>query len=121
MEAKREVTVPDLYCSFCRRHASVADKLVGGPGVHICDRCVEACNQVLAGRRASAFAGWASLGDDALLDSLRSAGRCAEALEGSLRDQVRTLRARGISWQRIGDALGVSRQAAQQRFARAVA
>lgn len=113
--------MPDLYCSFCRRHASVVDQLVGGPGVYICDRCVGACNDVLAGRQASAFAGWASLGDDALVDALRSAGRCAEALEESLRDQVRTLRSREISWQRIGDALGVSRQAAQQRFGSAVA
>lgn len=30
---------------------------------------------------------------------------------------VRGLRARGMSWQYIGDALGITRQAAQQRYA----
>jgi hypothetical protein len=94
----------------------VVDKLIGGPGVCICDECVKACNAVLRGKRASAFPGWASLSDDDLLASLGPASRCVRSLNASVREQVDVLRRRGVSWQRIGDAMGVSRQAAQQRF-----
>jgi biotin operon repressor len=33
-----------------------------------------------------------------------------------LQSQVETLRRRGVSWEAIGSALGVSRQAAWERF-----
>ena len=29
-----------LRCSFCRRRDAEVEKLVAGPGVYICDRCV---------------------------------------------------------------------------------
>ena len=108
--------VPDLHCSFCRRSASVVDKLIGGPGVYICDECVKTCNAVLRGKKTAGFPGWPSLGDDELLASLEPAGKCVRSLEASVREQVAELRRRNISWDRIGRALGVTRQAAQQRF-----
>lgn len=108
--------VPDLYCSFCRRSAARVDKLIGGPGVYICDRCVKECNSILKGRKGSGFAGWASLTDEDLLASLGPAANCVRSLDGSVRDQVEVLRERGVSWARIGEQLGVTRQAAQQRF-----
>lgn len=39
----------------------------------------------------------------------------AHSLDSSIRDQVGALRHRGITWQRIADELGVTRQATQQR------
>jgi hypothetical protein len=36
---------PDVSCSFCGRAASSAAKLIQGPGVGICDRCVGACRE----------------------------------------------------------------------------
>jgi hypothetical protein len=36
-----------LRCSFCRRSADAVGRLVGGPSVHICDACVEACVHIL--------------------------------------------------------------------------
>jgi ClpX C4-type zinc finger len=37
-----------VRCSFCGRDKEQVRKLVAGPGVYICDQCVELCNQVLA-------------------------------------------------------------------------
>jgi len=38
-------------------------------------------------------------------------------IERELRDAVARARAQGVSWEQIGKALGVSRQAAWERFA----
>ncbi len=53
-------------------------------------------------------------------DDLRGIATTSEALrtdEARLREAVRVARARGRSWNQIAVALGVSRQAARQRFA----
>jgi ATP-dependent Clp protease ATP-binding subunit ClpX len=36
----------DVVCSFCGRHQKEVRKLVTGPGVNICDECVQLCNAV---------------------------------------------------------------------------
>ena len=38
----------DLACSFCRKSQKQVKKLVGGPGVYICDECIELCSEILA-------------------------------------------------------------------------
>lgn len=38
----------DSRCSFCGKGQDQVRKLVAGPGVYICDGCVELCNEVLA-------------------------------------------------------------------------
>jgi hypothetical protein len=105
-----------LYCSFCRRDDKAVNKLIAGPGVHICNACVDACNLILAGRPARHFAGWESLGAEMLLRSLAPSEATVEAVRGVLQTQVDILRKRGISWAQIGEALGISRQAAWERF-----
>lgn len=53
-------------------------------------------------------------------EDLRAVAVAADTLavdEARLTEVVETARARGRSWTRIGIALGVSRQAARQRFA----
>jgi hypothetical protein len=55
------------------------------------------------------------------LSDLRAVATAAEATredEARLREAVETARAHGRSWNHIGAALGVSRQAARQRFSR---
>jgi hypothetical protein len=106
-----------LYCSFCRKSDREVEKLIAGPGVHICDACVGACNNILEGRPAAGFAGWDSLSDKALLAALGPSEASVEAARRVLTIQVGILRARGVSWDKIGRALGVSRQAAWERFA----
>ena len=34
-------------CSFCGKDAKMVDRLVAGPGVYICNECVELCNSIL--------------------------------------------------------------------------
>ena len=91
-------------------------KLVGGPGVYICDLCVGLCVDVLAGRPTPSFPGFAMLSDRALLKTLAPSLAAVEETRAVLRSHVDTLRQREVSWERIGAALGVTRQAAWERF-----
>jgi ATP-dependent Clp protease ATP-binding subunit ClpX len=36
-----------LFCSFCGKSQDDVRKLVAGPGVYICDECIELCNDIL--------------------------------------------------------------------------
>ncbi len=37
----------DQRCNFCGKSKDQVRKLVAGPGVFICDQCVELCNEVI--------------------------------------------------------------------------
>ena len=108
-----------LFCSFCRKSDREVERLIGGPGVYICGRCVENCVKVLKphhGKAVLEFAGWDSYTDSQLLKSLAPTEQTLEAVRRDLRTKVDILRNRGVSWETIGTALGVSRQAAWERF-----
>jgi hypothetical protein len=104
-----------LRCSFCGQKDTQVAKLIGGPKVHICDACVGVCNRILEATPA-AFSGWDAMTDDELLGSLRPAVATVEATRTVLQTQIDTLRQRDVSWSAIGNALGISRQAAWERF-----
>jgi ATP-dependent Clp protease ATP-binding subunit ClpX len=36
-----------IKCSFCGKNTDAVEKLITGPSVHICNECVEMCNQIL--------------------------------------------------------------------------
>jgi ATP-dependent Clp protease ATP-binding subunit ClpX len=36
-----------LKCSFCGKSQKQVKKLIAGPGVYICDECIELCNEIL--------------------------------------------------------------------------
>lgn len=104
-----------LKCSFCRKPDSQVARLIGGPSVYICDACVGTCNKILEATPAR-FAGWDALTDDEILGGLKSADAAVEGVRRVLQAQVDVLRRRGVSWAAIGKALGMSRQAAWERF-----
>lgn len=54
--------------------------------------------------------------DAADFRAIRAAAKNGETAEQDLRDAVRAAREAGDSWAIIGTALGISHQAAQQRF-----
>ena len=56
--------------------------------------------------------------DDQDLDEVRAAAAAEKSATEQLRQVVATARERGQAWQGIADALGVTRQAASQRFGR---
>ena len=41
--------VNELRCSFCGKAESEVNMLLSGPGVYICDECVELCLQIIEG------------------------------------------------------------------------
>jgi ClpX C4-type zinc finger len=108
-----------LFCSFCRKSDREVNRLVGGPGVCICGACIRACVKILignVGRRVPEFAGWDSYSDSQLLASLVPSEQTLEAVRRDLQTKVDMLRGRGVSWEKIGEALGTSRQAVWERF-----
>ena len=104
-----------LRCSFCSRSESEVQKLIAGPKVHICDACVGVCNTILEATPVAA-GDWTRMTDEQLLAALKPAEASLDAVRSVLQAQIDALRKRGISWSQIGDALGVSRQAAWERF-----
>ncbi len=43
-----------FYCSFCGKEQSEVNRLIAGPGVFICDECVQLCNHILSDDENSA-------------------------------------------------------------------
>ena len=43
-----------LKCSFCGKSQKQVKKLIAGPGVYICDECIELCNEIIEEELAEA-------------------------------------------------------------------
>ncbi len=110
----------DVACSFCMKAPASVAKMIGGPGVFICNECVGLCNDILAqqGEQGSdAVANWRQrLSDEELLSHLPKVARLSAQVEQQLTSWVREARNRGITWTRIGESLGMTRQSAWERF-----
>jgi hypothetical protein len=104
-----------LRCSFCGKTDREVSKLLAGPAVFICDACVGICNGILEATPKK-FASWETVSDAELLSALKPAAATVDGSRAVLQAHVDALRQRGISWEAIGSALGVSRQAAWDRF-----
>jgi hypothetical protein len=102
-----------FFCSFCGKDSKSVKTLIAGPMVFICNECVEFCQKILRSKTLPNFPSLDELSDEHLLGSLRFSSRSARDF---LKKHVDTLRARKVRWVTIGRALGVSRQAAWQRF-----
>jgi hypothetical protein len=109
-----------LSCSFCTKDKDSVAKLVAGPGVYICNECINLCNEILGmdpmPQTHTQIHVWHEQSDDELLASVARVQAAAPQLDAAMHDYVDLLRARGVSWTRIGAALGVSKQAAWERF-----
>jgi len=105
-----------LCCSFCSKDKDAVAKLVAGPGVYICDECVGLCNLIIAEQPVPEFGAWNERPDDELIAGLARVQAVVAQADAAVHDYVDVLRSRGISWTRIGAALGVSKQAAWERF-----
>jgi hypothetical protein len=109
-------------CSFCLKSPGSVAKMIGGPGVFICNECVGLCNDILALEdkpkpNEDAVASWQQrLSDEELLAHLPKIQAAAAQVQLHLTAWVRQARERGITWTRIGEALGMTRQSAWERF-----
>ncbi|WP_405084212.1 ClpX C4-type zinc finger protein [Microbispora sp. NBC_01389] len=120
----------DIRCSFCSKSKTEVKKMVAGPGVHICNECVGLCAKILAAESAqsaqSAQAAQSaeapeipyaeSMTDEQILEFLPRIAAVGAQVEENLRVWVQRLRDRGVTWARIGAALGMTRQSAWERF-----
>lgn len=107
------------YCSFCLKSQHDVAKLVAGPGsVFICDACTGLAQDWMEGRApdAGAFEDPAKLPTERLLTQLPSIDQTIKGKQTQIQWVVDQLRSREVSWADIGKALGVSRQAAWERF-----
>lgn len=123
-----------MTCSFCGKTQHDVVRLIAGPGVFICDECVDLCNQIIAeelkpedvrqviSQRSGnaddppSLRAWNGLSDEELLAEMVRAHAAHENVDRAVARHVAALRARGISWARIGEALGMTRQSAWERF-----
>ncbi len=97
--------------------------MIWGPAVFICDECVSICNEVIVREGGTPsmtnryeLEDMEAADSEKLLEIARIAQGQAAPLDSYLNRLVEMLRARGVTWARIGEALGVSRQAAWMRF-----
>jgi ClpX C4-type zinc finger len=110
---------PELACSFCLKPRSAVTTVIMGPGACICNECVDLCVQIIAAKMPAEP--WAprleqQLADEALLLHLPKVAAASGQVERHLTNCVRQARGRGITWTRIGEALGMTRQSAWERF-----
>jgi hypothetical protein len=112
--------VQDPQCSFCAKSSTEVDKLVAGPGVHICNECVSLAGTVIDEYRGTSadprMPIWETMTDEQMIEHVPRVAAVADQVETNLRSWVQELRRRGVTWARIGQALGVSRQSAWERF-----
>ena len=108
-----------LYCSFCAKSQLEVAKLIAGPGlIFICDACVALCDEIIADRTpdTSGFPAPKDLPTERLIAQLPGVEATVRGKRTQLQWVIDELRRREISWADIGKALGISRQAAWERF-----
>jgi hypothetical protein len=123
-------------CSFCLKPSTQVRRLVAGPGVYICDECVDLCAQLVAieppDREAEPepqprtaprdappprVSPWERIDDvEQALELLPRIAAVSGQVEENLTQAVRRARALGATWARIGAALDMTRQSAWERF-----
>ena len=126
-DAKQEPPLPEpyagkgpLHCSFCLKSQHEVDKLIAGPGfIFICDECVGLCEAIVAGKPKAVDGAKfmiEAIPTERLLARLKPIEQTLQGMGNQLQTVVEELRGREVSWARIGEALGVSRQSAWERF-----
>jgi hypothetical protein len=111
------------HCSFCLKPNTEVSRMVAGPAVFMCDQCVELAHQILdeaatAEVRAPLLTPWELTDNiETALANLPNVARAHAQVEASLAGWVRRARQLGATWAQVGDALGVTRQSAWERFA----
>ncbi|WP_447925764.1 ClpX C4-type zinc finger protein [Georgenia muralis] len=130
--ARSEEVAVSMRCSFCGKAAHEVAKVIAGPGVYICNICVDLCRDILAADAAATgmeevdgagvevpdtrLAVWDDMTDEQLLEYLPRIVAASDQVASGLRECVGRLRDHGVTWARIGAALGMTRQSAWERF-----
>ena len=117
--ASREDVV--ACCSFCLRSHSEVEKLVAGPAVLICNDCVGLCRRIIEEHpveEGGPLLPWQHTDSlDVVLAHLPNVAVARAQVEETLNGWVGRARELGATWQQVGNALGMTRQSAWERFA----
>ena len=111
-----------VNCSFCTKPSSAVAKVIAGPGVYICNECIQLCNDILEQEQQASSpgtqlpAGEEAMTDEEILALLPRIASVSAQTDASLQRLVTLLRGRGVTWTRIGAALQITRQSAWERF-----
>jgi hypothetical protein len=113
-----------VNCSFCAKPSSAVAKVVAGPGVYICNECIQLCNDILEQEQqqppsppgTQLPAREEAMTDEEILGLLPRIASVSAQTDASLQRLVTVLRDRGVTWARIGAALQITRQSAWERF-----
>lgn len=111
-----------VNCSFCTKPSSAVAKVIAGPGVYICNECIQLCNDILEEQQQAPSPGTQlpareeAMTDEEILALLPRIASVSEQTDASLQRLVTVLRGRGVTWARIGAALQITRQSAWERF-----
>ena len=106
-------------CSFCGAIGTRTTKFAGGLGAMMCQDCLEYYHDTFASKKrlkAVSRPPWESMTDAEMLSKLPLIAATSEQVDVFLRDWVKLIRSRKISWAEIGKVMGISRQAAWERF-----
>jgi ATP-dependent Clp protease ATP-binding subunit ClpX len=109
---------PLLACSFCGKDKDAIEKLVAGPGVYICNECVDLCNRIIAEETGLAAPKLErpEASEQEEIDRMVALHSSKTQVDREVAAVVRSLRARGVTWTRIGEALGMTRQSAWEKY-----
>lgn len=104
-----------IRCSFCTKPKTEVAKVIAGAGVFICNECVGLCVTLLD--TPTAEVPWHdTMTDEQMLEHLPRIAAVSAQVDANLQVWVGRLRDRGVTWARIGGALGMARQSAWERF-----
>ena len=106
-------------CSFCLKPSNEVAKVVAGPGVYICNECVDLCRQIIgdAPSLPPRLRSWEEdLDLEGVLASLPRMAAAGAQVESNLSRFVMRARELGATWATIGSSLGITRQSAWERF-----
>ncbi len=118
------ITREGRICSFCATPGGPGTDvaLIGGLGAQVCASCVDAFHAILHDEErvdaVRATMPWDRMTDAEVLATLPQILASAEQNVSFAQEWVEMLRERGVTWAEIGRVLGVTRQAAWERFAK---
>jgi hypothetical protein len=107
-------------CSFCGMQGTSETRFAGGLGAMMCVDCLNFYHHKFSSPELLETISrppWDEMSDTEILAKLPLIADTATQVSSFLGEWVQMARERNLSWAEIGHALGVSRQAAWERFA----
>lgn len=108
-------------CSFCGLIGTADTRFAGGLGAMMCQDCLDTYHEwSQSPERVQQVSTppWNQMSDTEMLGTLPLIAASAEQVNKFMGDWIVLLRERNLSWAAIGKAMGISRQAAWERFTR---